>query len=492
MTLTTRLSVFFLTALGLALAGFSVTLYLLARSYVYDQADDRLDAVLNTLIAVGEIGSDGIEWKAHEHNVFLRPEGAEGQVAWIVRDDQGRWVDGSPAPFSQEFLVEAATGLGPDDETTRVVYWQGQPWQLAQRHVSPPAPPVHPALGGASHAYWDDDVKYPGLVITAGMSLQPVRAMLSRLAWALAATSLGLWLLAFFVGRWLCRRALLPVSGMAASARSMDATDLSQRLPTSPTGDELEDLGRAFNGLLDRLQESFERQRRFTGDASHQLRTPLTALLGQIEVALRRERDPAEYRRVLTAVQGQAAQLHQIVEMLLFLARADAEAKAPGLERLDLRAWLSQRLLSWASRQRGTDLRREPDPSQAVWVRVHPLLLSQALDNLLDNACKYSTPGSSITLRTWHEAGTVCLRVADQGRGIAAEDLPHLFEPFYRSPDARRWGSNGVGLGLSVAARIVAAFGGRIEVTSVLGQGSQFTVCLPQAAPAEQVGRKAN
>jgi signal transduction histidine kinase len=261
----------------------------------------------------------------------------------------------------------------------------------------------------------------------------------------------------------------------------MGARELGQRLPTSHTGDELEDLGRSFNGLLDRLEESFEQQRRFTGDASHQLRTPLTAMLGQIEVALRRARDPEEYRRVLTAVQGQADQLRQIVEMLLFLARADAEPRAPDLERVDLGAWLSQRLLAWASRPRGPDLRRGPDPPQPVWVRVHPPLLGQAVENLLENASKYSPPGSPITLRTWREAGAVCLQVGDQGRGIAAEDLLHVFEPFYRSPDVRRRGLNGVGLGLCVATRIVAAFGGRIDVESVPNQGSRFTVRLPDA-----------
>ena len=120
----------------------------------------------------------------------------------------------------------------------------------------------------------------------------------------------------------------------------MGAEEWDRRLPVPRTDDELQDLGDAFNGLIARLQEAFERQRRFTGDASHQLRTPLAVMLGQIEVSLRRDRSAEDYRRVLSLVHDQAAHLGQMVEMLLFLARADAEAELPGLESIDLAAWV--------------------------------------------------------------------------------------------------------------------------------------------------------
>jgi signal transduction histidine kinase len=267
---------------------------------------------------------------------------------------------------------------------------------------------------------------------------------------------------------------------MALAAGQMRGDEIATRLPVPTTGDELETFGQSFNDLLDRLQVANERQRRFTGDASHQLRTPLAALLGQLEVALRRERTPDEYRQALEAAHGRASDLRRIVESLLFLTRADAEAAAPQLEPLELHAWLHTQLGHWADHARAADLHCEVGAPMSI--RAHPELLAQALVNLIDNAFKYSRPGTPITCRLRAEKGMVRLGVEDEGTGVSAEDLPHLFEPFYRSEQARQAGTPGAGLGLSVAARIVAVVGGRIEVDSVPGRGSRFTIVLPPGA----------
>jgi signal transduction histidine kinase len=265
----------------------------------------------------------------------------------------------------------------------------------------------------------------------------------------------------------------------------MDATDLTQRLPHPPTGDELDELGRSFNGLLDRLQESFVRQQRFTGDASHQLRTPLTALLGQIEVALRRSRSEEEYRTLLANVKRQADRLQQIVEALLFLTRADSEAHLDGLAPIDFQTWLQEHLETWAGHPRAGDVRVENAAAESTLVVAHESLLGQLVDNLLSNACKYSPPGTPITMHVRCEGDFVVATVADQGDGIAPEDLPHIFQPFYRSPRARRAAVEGVGLGLSVAQRIVFAFQGAIDVESTVGRGTCFAVRLPRLAAGE-------
>jgi heavy metal sensor kinase len=460
MTLTGRVSLFFLGALAAVLLGFSVTLYTLAYAYLHRQADDRLEAILNTLAAAAEVVPGGVEWAAHERTL---ERGVESSF-WLVLDDRGRVIDCSEGAPS-ESIWNAVRG-------NQDLAWGGRSWRLALRRLAASAT-------GPARPTDDADKLFPSVALLAGTSLEPMRATLQGLVATLVVLSAGLWSLAALGGRALGRRALRPVRCMAHAARAIHADDLAQRLPIPHTGDELDDLGRAFNDLLDRLQDSFERQRRFTGDASHQLRTPLAALLGQIDVTLRRDRPPEEYRRVLGLVKEQARRLRELVEMLLFLARADAESGMPDLEDIDLAEWLPQHLRSWVRHPRATDLRLEAPETGSLPVRAHGQLLGQLVDNLLDNACKYSEPCSPVVVRLVRQSGDVILEVADTGRGIVAEDLPHVFEPFYRSAHSPREG--GVGLGLAVARRIALTLRGELSVASQPGEGSRFRLRLPRA-----------
>jgi heavy metal sensor kinase len=466
-TLTTRLSLFFLAALALVLVSFSASLYVLARAHLLAQVDERAKAVLDTLSAAVEVESDGLEWDTHDRILDLDSSG--GAAIWAVFDEAGRHQDG-PGGDDSVLAGQAAIGesaSAPVEEKS----WHGTTWRLTRRALRAPPQRQRPSEGPADG---EQKRRHRALLLAVALPLDPVYATLGNLALVLVGLSTVTWGAAALMGRWLCRRALTPLGSMAQTARSITAEDLGPRLPTTGTADELEDLRCAFNELLGRLQESFERQRRFTGEASHQLRTPLTAMLGQVEVAVRRERSPEEYRRVLETVQKKAVHLRQLVEMLLFLARADAEADLPGREELDLGAWLREQVQTWADHPRAADLRLEVPVGKPMTVHCHPALLGQAVDNLVDNACKYSEPGSPITIRAAEEAGVANLFVEDQGCGIATEDLPHIFEPFFRSQQSRRRGVGGAGLGLSVTSRIITLHGGRITVDSEPGRGSRF------------------
>jgi signal transduction histidine kinase len=206
-------------------------------------------------------------------------------------------------------------------------------------------------------------------------------------------------------------------------------------------------------------------------------------MLGQLEVALRRDRAPEEYRRALETVCGQAGQLRRIVDALLYLARADADAELAALEVMDLVVWLPEYVRQWTSHPRASDLSFKPVEVSLSTIRVQPLLLGQLLDNLVDNALKYSEPGTPVTVSLGQELGIALLRVEDEGCGIAPADLPHIFEPFYRSAGARRLGRSGVGLGLAMVRRIAASFGGSITAESEPGHGSRFTLRLPLPRP---------
>jgi len=202
---------------------------------------------------------------------------------------------------------------------------------------------------------------------------------------------------------------------------------------------------------------------------------------------LRRERDPDEYRRVLTSAVAQAGRLRGIVESLLFLSRADADAELPGLEIIDLTAWVRE-YLDGHPHDRENDVRLAASPT-SICVKSQSAMLAQVVGNLIDNACKYSDPGTPITVSVAVECGEVTLAIEDAGHGIEPAEVGRIFEPFFRSAEARRRGVGGLGLGLAVAARIVRSFGGRFEVRSEQGRGSRFTVRLP--SPGDNAGSSA-
>jgi heavy metal sensor kinase len=462
-SLSARLSAFFLSALAVVLVGFAVALCLLTRWQGRQQSEERLHAALDTLTAAVEFERDGLEWDSQQRRLNL---GGGEPVRWTIHDDRGRLVDHSP-DLAEDNPLRRAAPAEADDPGLQTADLGGEPWLLRQRR-----------LRATSEVAGGSEKKYAALLLTAAVPLGPARARLRTLAATLALLAAGLWLLALLGCRRLCRRALRPVTRMADAAAAMKAADRDQRLPVPASGDELEALGRAFNGLLDRLQEAYERQRRFTGDASHQLRTPLAALLGQVEVCLRQPRPPEEYRQVLERVRRQGEHLRRLVEMLLYLARADAEARLDDLTVLDLATWLPEHLESWSAHPRWPDV-RVVSAGQSFRVRVQPPLLGQLLDNLLDNACKYSPPGSPVVVRLTGETDRMVLAVEDRGCGLAADDLAHVFEPFYRSAEARRLGRPGVGLGLAVARRIATLFGGELHARSRPGEGSTFELTLP-------------
>ena len=479
MNLAGRLLLFFLATLAFVLVGFSLTLFLLARSHLYRQLDDQLQATINTLTAAAEVHPHGVEWEVN-HRLVAADLGNGTPMMWLLRDGHGRQIDGSKgvnseSPFASVSGDGRITASGaPQRDPDEDVSWGGETWRIRHQQLQgggSTSKDAQPDEGGGK--------TFPVLDFSVAASLAPIDASLRLLALVLTVLTIGLWSAAALLGRRLCTRALLPLACMAATARSITATELDQRLADTGTKDELADLGKAFNDLLANLQDSFERQRRFTGDAAHQMRTPLTALIGQIDVALRRERPVEEYQRVLTLLHKQATHLRHIVEMLLFLARADAEASLPNMETIDVGAWLKEHLEQRLNQRSGDDTRLEISTDEVFAIRAQPPLLGQLLDNLLDNARKYGRPGAPIAIKVWREPRSVCVAVEDQGSGIAPTDLPHVFDPFYRSSAARRDGVAGVGLGLAVAKRIAEAFHGELDVVSIPGEGSCFTLRLP-------------
>ena len=475
MRLATRQTNTFLAGLAAVLFGFSIALYLLADQHLHRQADEQLEAALNTLVAAAEVGPDGVEWEPQERSLSFGGRAPGGELAWRVADDQGRRVDGSSPGDLDAELGRLGTGAGPRRRSQFHVAATGAGWRAMTRKLDrfPSGGAILPLRAG----------RHEALVFAAGASMEGVRGNLRNLALTLTGLSASIWIFALIFGGRLCRVALRPVAAMAEAAQGIGGDDLTERLPTTGSGDELDELGRSFNDLLDRLAESLGRQQRFAGDASHQLRTPLTAIRGHVEVALRQDRSPDEYRRVLAVVRSRSQHLCQIIDGLMFLTRADAEAMQPSIERIELDRWLDQHLDAWPH-PRHPDVVREYARAGAFQVRVHPPLLGELVGNLLDNAARYSPPGTTIRVKLGRDEGEVTLAVANEGAGIEPADLSRLFVPFFRAEADRVRGSVGTGLGLSVAARIAAAFGGHIRVESGPGRGATFTLALPAGGRA--------
>jgi two-component system OmpR family sensor kinase len=290
-------------------------------------------------------------------------------------------------------------------------------------------------------------------------------------------------LLASVGGYFLARKSLAPVVAMSSQAGRIGAANLHERLAVQNEKDELGHLARSFNGLLDRLDQSFERQQRFMADASHELRTPVAILRGEAEVSLSRpERGPEEYRESLRVLHEEAQRLTHIVEDLFTLTRADAgqyplTPREFYLDELVADCVHSARTLALAK-----NISLTCEAEQELPIHADESLLRRMILNLLDNAIKYTPANGNVTVAGSVSGKEYALSITDSGEGIPAELQPRIFERFFRADKARsrsETDGSGAGLGLSIARWIAEAHLGRLELTRTDASGSTFTAFLP-------------
>jgi len=283
--------------------------------------------------------------------------------------------------------------------------------------------------------------------------------------------------------------AIRPVNLVAQTARDITGSNLSLQIPLRGAGDELDHLIDSFNRMTARLHQSFEQTRRFSTDVSHELRTPLTAIRGQLEVALFTAETPEQYRDAMVNALEDVEKLSSIVRALLLLSQAESGQLALQKAPLDLsevaRDVVDQFQIPAEERRVTLSATLTPE----IIVAADHTQMERMISNLLSNAIKYTPAGGAVKVRVGlaDAIGWVQLVVEDTGMGIPAENLPHIFDRFYRVRNANTSAVQGLGLGLSFVAWIVEAHGGRIEVASTVGEGTRFTVVLPAGsdAPAE-------
>jgi heavy metal sensor kinase len=320
-------------------------------------------------------------------------------------------------------------------------------------------------------------------LVQVGTSLRDTEQTLTRyLETLLVLVPLGV-ALATAGGAAIARAALRPIADISRTARRISAEDLSQRIPTRLTDDEIDHLVETLNAMLGRLDNAFAQMRRFAADAAHELRTPLTVLTGGIEVALRTPRSADEYRRVLQSSLEEVARLVRLAEDLLLLARTSTDV-GPTIGRARERAELEPVLLdvldAGTQLAHGTGVRvRLADCAPAV-VSGNFADLRRALLNLVENAVKYTPAGGTVELALQQSDGWASIVVRDTGPGIDPADAERIFQPFVRLDAARARAPGGSGLGLAIARSIVLGHGGTLTLESTPGAGSQFAIRLPR------------
>jgi heavy metal sensor kinase len=285
-------------------------------------------------------------------------------------------------------------------------------------------------------------------------------------------------LAAVLAGRWMAGIALAPLSRLAADVRSVDVTNLEQRLPVGGSGDELDEVAHAFNRTLTRLEHAVGEMRQFSTALAHELRTPLAALRGEIELAMLDSRAADDVRQRFASQIEEIDKLKRLIDRLLTLARAEAGQIPLAHERVDLRDLTRSVAEQIEPVAKFKAIEFECECESAI-VRGDAAWLERLLLNLLDNAIKFTPPQGSVTLRLSQDDGYARIQVRDTGVGISPAVVPHIFDRFFRADPARSPATDGVGLGLSLAKWIVDRHNGRIEVDSQPGKGSVFTVRLP-------------
>jgi len=383
MSLSNRFSTLLLGTLGFVLVGFSIALFVTSRIYLNRQVEDRLTATLNLMNTCVEPKPGWVRWEPRKRRLPPSRWNERHATTWLVTDGRGRLLTCPENLPDEELPLSWFSRMGAGTLPDRVTDRKGRSWRVSRIRVAPTGgrePDVkRPQDTPDGKSYHDE------IVLAAFGSLDETEATLRSLGSFLVCLSILVWMTAALCARWLLRKTMVPLTRLVKSAQRLDAANPGWTLPEVGTGDELDELSRAFNDLLARLHEAYDRQRRFSSEASHQLRTPLAVMIGHLEVAQRYERSGEQYRRVIQLAHRRSVELGQIVESLLFLSRPDASLLTL-LESLDLNCWLMKFLENRPDNHRSSDIILRSSNQDSLWIKAHPHLLGQLVENLLDNA----------------------------------------------------------------------------------------------------------
>lgn len=459
-TLRFRLTLWYALVLAVVLAIFGFLVYRTTRHRLLQHHDEPLREMATAVVHILNEHEDCHDLTEDQ----VRTLNQLGRLVLVHEVEGQRQVFYQSPEMKANPLAPAVEALGWEAVPTPrfvTINRKGMPWRVLSL-------PYHSRAGR------------PGIVRLME-DLGDIEETLRTLRLALLLLSPTGILLSALGGYWLSGRALAPVDRIARMAHEIEASRLDQRLPHPGVDDEIGRLVETLNRMIERLQGSFDAMKRFTADASHELRSPLTTLRSTIDVLLDQPRTLEDHRAGLESLGEEVDRLHRIVEDLLLLARADAGRQSMTRERVNLDALVSALVESFESRaeERGITLKSD-DLAKSVVLGDEPWLI-QLVGNLLDNALKFTPDGGTVEVSLGAVGPMVRLEVADSGPGIPEGDLERIFERFYQSDPSRSRGrKSGAGLGLAIAAWIAQSHGGRISASNRPDSGARFIVELPQ------------
>jgi heavy metal sensor kinase len=469
-----RLQIWYGLILVAVLAGLGIAAYELERGKTYRQVDGEMMRGVNSIANA-------------LHDTPPHPPNGDPRF-----DRPGEFPEDRPPEelsgenFRLLHLRDQTLFIGNDTNSFYFVVWKrdgselvhstNAPTKLPQPEHQPSPEPQPPRMRGMFREI--SIVTPPGEMILVGCSIASEVKELRLTALKLAGFGGIILFFGLAGGWWFVSRALRPIENISAAAVKISAGDLSQRINVAEAESELGQLAAVLNSTFARLEAAFAQQQQFTSDAAHELRTPVSVMLTQTQTALNREREAADYKQTVEACQRAAQRMRRLIESLLALARLDAGQEQMKRLDFDLSNTVSDcvELIRPLADGRGVKISAELQPLE---ISGDSERLAQVVMNLLTNAIQYNLPDGEARVKLESQNGMAVLTVSDTGAGISAEDLPRVFERFYRVDKSRSTGGNG--LGLAIAKAIVEAHGGTIEVSSEENVGTTFTVRLPAA-----------
>jgi heavy metal sensor kinase len=451
-----RFTLWYLLVLAVLLTALSVGIYFYLSRTLYENLDNSLELRSIEMRSIPQI-LESI-WQGE-----FQEELGEIVILYFYSGNQLVEVSllGISIPLSQEFIYQAMNGKSL---FTTIEAAEGEGLRLL-------AAPIHLNISGLPLS------TQPGALIIGRSTKQIdqtlhglVRTLIIVVPLALALAAGG--------GIFLARRALKPVDKIARTAQKIGESDLSQRINVN-TKDELGRLAATLNEMIGRLEKAFQRQKQFTSDASHELRTPLAVIEAESTLALQKERPSSDYQRSLEIISQESRQMSSLIDQLLTLARADAGKEQWNFTEVNLGKLITNLSTDVEVLCQEKGLSFPLGQTQDLVVKGDEARLRELFMNLLDNAIRYTPAPGTVSVSFRRDGQMAVVAIMDTGVGIPAEDIPFIFERFYRVDKSRSHAEGGSGLGLAICRHIAEVHGGKIEVESQVGAGSTFSVWLP-------------